>query len=145
MKYQDGERNVALGILGACLGGLIGGGSFVLLGKLGMFASVASVILSYCTLWFCRLMGGKLKIDTLLFCIVVLLVTPYLSYRIEWALAIMTANGWGFVEAFKNVHTTVAERGIQTAFWKDLIFFYAFTAVCTFSILYSSRKLSRQV
>ncbi len=144
MKYQDGERNVAMGILGACLGGLAGGVAYILLGKMGVFASLASVVLAYCTLWFCRLMGGKLKTDTLLVCIVVLLVTPYLSYRIDWAMAIMKAQQWGFWEAFRKVHAVVAERGVQGTFWKDLIFFYAFTATCVFAILYPARKLKRE-
>ena len=50
MEIQEKKENLALGILGAVIGSLIGGAAIVLIGQLGMISAISGVVLAFCAL-----------------------------------------------------------------------------------------------
>ena len=61
MEIQEKQENLALGILGALLGGILGGAAIVLIGQLGMISALSGVVLAFCTLKGYELLGKKLS------------------------------------------------------------------------------------
>ena len=146
MEIQEKQEKLALGILGALLGGLLGGASIVLLGQLGLVAAISGVILAFCTLKGYELLGGKLSKQGILVCIVVMLAVPYLADRVSWALAIVEQSKealgaqLSFGDAFQYVHEIVELTESTENYWKDLLFIYAFTILGAFSIVKQAFK-----
>lgn len=143
MELETRRENVALGVVGALLGGLIGGVSIVLLGQLGLISALSGVILAYCSLkGYSLLSKGWSKIG-LGVCIAVMLAVPYFADRISWALVIMREYSWCFGDAFLYVHDVVEQSGSTSQYWQTLAFIYAFTALGAFSILKQQFKQQR--
>lgn len=95
------RENVFTGIIGALIGAAIGGGSIILLSQLGYVAGLSGLLLAVCTLKGYELLGGKLSTTGIIISIVLMLVTPYIADRMDWAIVVM--NQWGgytFGEAF---------------------------------------------
>ena len=145
-EINEKQENVVLGILGALIGGLLGGASIVLLDQAGVVAAISGVILAFCTLKGYELLGKKLSTMGIVICIVVMLVTPYLASRVTWALAIMDQSValFGgqiqFGDAFKYVHDVVEELELQADYWKNLLFVYAFAALGGFTTVKQAFK-----
>lgn len=139
-EITEKQENVFLGIIGALLGGILGGASIVLLGQVGMVAAISGVVLAFCTLKGYELLGKKLSKQGLLICLVVMLVMPYLADRISWTLVIVEELQLQFGDAFKYVHDVVEEYELQSDYWKDLLLIYGFTALGAFSIVKQAFK-----
>ena len=135
--HWENKNNIWLGTLGAFLGSCIGGLSILLLGQLGIFSSIAGVILAVCTLFGFRKLGGKPAAGGLVICFIFMLIMPYLADRISWSLAIMKAFETDFWTAFTYTHSFIAD---YNAYVTDLAFLYAFTALGCLGILYKPRR-----
>lgn len=144
MEITEKKENIAAGILGALLGGLVGGAAIVLIGQLGLISAISGVILAFCTLKGYELLGGKLSKQGVLVCIVVMLITPYFADRISWALVIMEEFQWAFGDAFRYVHDVVEAFELQTDYWKDLLFVYAFAALGGFTLVKQAFKRKKE-
>ena len=144
MEITEKKENVAMGILGALLGGLIGGAAIVLIGQLGLISALSGVILAFCTLKGYEILGGRLSKQGILVCIVVMLVVPYVADRISWALVIMEEFQWQFGDAFRYVHDVVEEYQLQADYWKDLLFVYAFAALGGFTLVKQAFKQKKE-
>ena len=140
MEKQMKQEKAALGIVGALIGGLIGGASIILFGQLGLISAISGVIMAFCTLKGYELLGGKLSKNGVIVCIVVMLVMPYVADRINWALVIVKEFQVGFGDAFRFVHQIVTEFALEGDYWKDLLFIYAFTALGSFSLIKQAFK-----
>ena len=127
------QEKVALGILGALIGGILGGAAIVLLGQMGLISAISGVILAFCSLKGYELLAGKLSKLGIVICIVVMLIVPYVADRISWALVIVEEFGWQFGDAFRYVHDVIKEYAMEADYWKDLLFIYAFAVLgaCT--------------
>ena len=132
---ESREKNVALGVVGALIGGLIGAASIVLFGQLGIVSAFSGMILAFCTLKGYELLAKDLSNTGIMVCIAVMLVVPYLADRFSWALVLVEEFGWLLGDSFLYVHGVVAEYGLEAEYWKDLLFIYAFTAVGAFALL----------
>ena len=135
MELETKQENMLAGILGALIGGVIGGAAIVLVGQLGLISAISGVILAFCTLKGYELLGKKLSKQGILVCIVIMLAVPYLADRISWALVIMKEFEWLFGDAFLYVHQVVTEFELEANYWKDLLFVYAFTALGAFTMI----------
>ena len=135
MEIQEKKENFALGILGALVGGLIGGASIVLFGQLGMISAISGVLLALCTLKGYELLGKERGVLGTVACVVIMLIVPYFADRINWALVIIEELGLAFGDAFLYVHEVVEEFGLEGDYWKDLLFIYGFAALGAFTIL----------
>ncbi len=150
MEIQEKQENLALGILGALLGGILGGASIVLIGQMNMISAISGVVLAFCTLKGYELLGKKLSKQGILVCLVVMLIVPYVADRINWALAFVKQSeeilGFQlqFGDAFKYVHDVVEEFELQADYWKDLLFIYGFTALGAFGIVKQAFKQKKE-
>lgn len=140
MEIQEKRENAAMGILGALIGGLIGGASIVLFGQLGMISALSGLVLAFCTLKGYALLSGKLSKKGVLVCIAIMLVMPYLADRVSWALVLVRELGLLFGDAFLYVHEAVQEFNLETDYWKDLLLLYVFVALGAYSLVQQSFK-----
>lgn len=143
MELETKQENMLAGILGALMGGVIGGAAIVLVGQLGLISAISGVILAFCTLKGYELLGKKLSKQGILVCIVIMLAVPYLADRISWALVIMKEFEWLFGDAFLYVHQVVTEFELEANYWKDLLFVYAFTALGAFTMIKQTLKQAK--
>lgn len=145
-EITEKQEKVILGVVGALLGGILGGASIVLLGQMGMVASISGLILAICSLKGYELLGGKLSTMGIVICIIVMLAVPYVADRISWALAIVeqSQEAFGvqiqFGDAFKYVHEIVEVTESTENYWKDLLLIYAFTALGAFTTVKQAFK-----
>ena len=145
MEIQEKQQSFAKGIVGALLGGLLGGVSIILLGQMGIVASLSGVLLAFCTLKGFALLGGKLNKPALLVCVVIMLAVPYLADRLSWAIAYYqffqeNEMALSFGDAFQYVYDFLELDELMGEYWKNLLFVYAFTAIGAFTILKQQLK-----
>ena len=143
MELETKQENMLAGILGALMGGVIGGAAIVLVGQLGLISAISGVILAFCTLKGYELLAKKLSKQGILVCIVIMLAVPYLADRISWALVIMKEFEWLFGDAFLYVHQVVTEFELEANYWKDLLFVYGFTALGAFTMIKQTLKQAK--
>ena len=135
MEIQEKKENVAMGIFGALIGGLIGGASIVLFGQMGMISALSGVILAFCTLKGYELLGKERSVLGTIICVVIMLSVPYFADRVNWALEIVDELGLAFGDAFKYVHEVVEAFSLEEDYWKDLLFIYGFAALGAFTLV----------
>lgn len=138
------RENVVTGAVGALLGAVLGGGSIILLSQLGYIASISGLILAVCTLKGYELLGGRLSKKGIVISIVLMLVTPYLADRLDWAIVIMqewAEYGVTFAEAFAVVPELLADGSIvMSEYVKNLLMIYGFALLGAFSTLKNTLK-----
>lgn len=129
---EQKPENVLTGIVGALIGAAIGGGAIILLSQLGYIASISGFILAVCTLKGYELLGGRQTVKGILISIALMLITPYLADRIDWAIVLVNefaSEGVTFAEAFAAIPSLVGD-GIDTGeYIKNLAMIYLFTAM----------------
>ena len=141
MEIQEKKENIALGILGALIGGLIGGASIILFGQMGMVSALSGVILAFCTLKGYELLGKERSVLGTIVCVVIMLAVPYFADRVNWAIAIVKQSaevvGYKvlFGDAFLHAHRFIEYTGNVNNYWKDLLFIYGFAALGAFTIV----------
>ena len=133
------KENVLTGTVGALIGAVIGAAAIILISQLGYVASISGLILAVCVIKGYELLGGKLGIAGALICLVLVLVTPYVADRIDWALMIMDAykdEGVTLAQAFAAVPALVDEGSIDSAIYTgSLVKLYIFAALGGFGTL----------
>ena len=141
MEITEKKENIVLGILGALIGGLIGGASIILFGQMGMVSALSGVILAFCTLKGYELLGKERSVLGTIVCVVIMLAVPYFADRVNWAIAIVkqSAEVFGdkvlFGDAFLHAHRFIEYTGNVNNYWKDLLFIYGFAALGAFTIV----------
>ncbi|MBE6957828.1 MAG: hypothetical protein E7447_01565 [Ruminococcaceae bacterium] len=142
MEIQK-KKSFALGVVGAVIGGLLGAASIILLAQAGIISAISGFVLAFCTLKGFELLGGKLDKKSIIVCVVIMLVVPYLAHHTSYA--IIFVQNWEdlqFGDAFAHLYNlidtvdTINENTeLISAFIKDLLFIYAFTALGGFTIV----------
>ena len=126
-------ENVITGAVGALIGAAIGGASIILLNRLGYVASISGLILAVCALKGYELLGNRLSAKGIVISVLLMLATPYLADRLDWALLAMEAYeeyGITFAEAFRLVPELIKEGAIeQGEYIKNLLMIYGFAAL----------------
>ena len=140
MEIQEKKENLALGILGAVIGGLIGGASIVLFSQLGMISALSGVILAFCTMKGYELLGGKLDKKAIAVSVIIMLVVPYFADRVGWAIAYCQAfeeNGLTlpFGDAFGYIYDLLEMDELTGEYIKNILFVYGFAALGAFTIV----------
>ena len=137
-------ENVLTGIVGALLGAAIGAGAIILLSRLGFVASISGFILAVCTLKGYELLAGRISAKGIVIGIILLLVTPYIADRLDWAFVIMkeyAGEGITFGQAFAVVPALVEEGAIkESSYITNLLMLYGFTIFGAFSTFKGSVK-----
>ena len=131
-------ENVVTGFVGALIGGAIGGASIVLLSQLGYIAAISGLILAVCALKGYELLGSQLGVKGIIICIALMLVTPYIADRINWAIVILKSfpeANITFGEAFAAVLAVIADSELMGEYIKNLLMIYGFAILGAFSTL----------
>lgn len=134
--------NFITGLVGALIGAALGAGSIVLLSQLGFVASVSSLILAVCTMKGYELLGGRLSTRGIIVSILLILVTPYIADRIDWAIVILKEiPELTFAEAFGALPMLLEEEAIEmSSYVKNLLMIYGFAALGAFGSLKTAVK-----
>ena len=144
VKSKEKRENVVTGMVGALIGAVLGAGCIILLSQLGYIASVSGLVLAVCTLKGYELLGGRLSGKGIALCIILMVVTPYVADRLDWAIVIMQEwadYGVTFGEAFAVVPELLADGSIEMFdYIKNLLMIYGFAALGAFSTLRNTLK-----
>lgn len=148
MENQEQQKPLIYGILGACLGSLIGGASYIVLSIIsemigfsaGIYSVLSSMVFAYCTLRFYRKFGGSRGTVGLLICSAAILVLGFVAYSMDWVLTYVLL-GIPFATSFEVVFKFAIKNW---DFWKNLLLLYAFIAACIWSLLFSAKKARRE-
>lgn len=144
VKAAEKRENVVTGIVGALIGAVIGALCIILLSQLGYIASVSGLVLAVCTLKGYELLGGKLSGKGIVMCMLLMLITPYIADRIDWAIVIIgewADYGVTFGEAFAAVPELLADGSIEMGTYiKTLLMIYGFALLGAFSTLRNTLK-----
>lgn len=140
MAVPAPRENVVTGIVGALIGAAIGGAVIILLGRLGYVASISGWILAVCTMKGYQLLGKGFSMKSAIICLILIIVTPYLADRLDWALYVKDA--WGdevtLGEAFAIVPELIGlDASLKAEYIKGLVMIYIFAALGAFSTIKS--------
>ena len=139
IKVKENRENMVAGIVGAVIGALIGAGCIILVSQLGYIASVCGLILAVCTLKGYELLAGRLSGKGIAVCILLMIMTPYLADRIDWAILIMQEwadYGVTFAEAFGIFPELLKDGTVELAIYmKNLLMIYGFAILGAFTTL----------
>ena len=135
-------ENMLMGIVGALIGAVVGGAVIILLSRLGVVAAASGIILSACVIMGYMKLGNDMSIPGLLICVGIILVTPYIADRLDWALLIVEAyNEYSLIEAFQAVPEFIEIGAIdEDVYWESLLKVYAFAAIGGISMIISIFK-----
>lgn len=130
-------ENVVTGIVGAILGATLGAASIILLSQLGYVAALSGLILAVCTLKGYELLGKTLSKKGLIICIILILVTPYIADRFDWAILIQKSlSEYTLGEAFMMVPEYIEVGAIEMSdYLLNLVMVYGFAALGAFSTI----------
>ena len=139
-------ENVLTGTVGAILGAVIGAVAIVLLSQLGFVAAVSGLILAVCTFKGYELLGGRLTTRGIIIGCVLILATPYVADRIDWAIVLMQKHSnVTFAEAFAAVPKLLEEGYIvPEAYWTSLIMVYVFAILGAAGTVWSAIKANKK-
>jgi len=143
-SVQDAGKkpeNVVTGIVGAVLGAAIGGGCVILMSQLGYVAALSGLLLAVCTLKGYELLGGRLSKKGICICVALMLITPYIADRLDWAIVVMNAfsdEGVTLGEAFSAIPALIEAEAIEKSdYIGNLAMIYGFAALGAFSTLWN--------
>lgn len=146
-KQEKKKSNVAAGAVGALIGAVIGGASIILVSRLGFVAAICGLILAVCTLKGYEIMGGSLNTIGVIICVVLMLITPYIADRLDWALLLMEDYKATYNEsltlgfAFSLIPELINEGAIESSnYWGNLAQIYLFTLLGGASSVISAFK-----
>lgn len=146
------EKSFAMGVIGAIAGGLIGAASIILLSQMGVISAIAGFVLAFCTLKGFELLGGKLEKNSLIICILIMIAVPYLANHISYAITycqvyneegLELVFGDAFAHLYELIEFTDNTNGnteVFSAFVKDLVFVYLFTALGAYTMVKQAFK-----
>ena len=144
VKVKEKKDNMVTGIVGAFLGALIGAVCIILLSQLGYIASISGLVLAVCTLKGYELLGGRLSGRGIAACVILMLITPYMADRIDWAIFLMqewAEYGATFGECYAVFPELLLDGSIEVgAYIKNLLMIYGFTLLGAFTTVRKAVK-----
>ena len=131
------KENFLLGIIGAIGGAFLGGLSIVLLSRLGVIASASGLLIAFLTVGGYKLLGKTVSTKGFIFCIVLMLITPYIADRADWAILVSREfSRYDFFEAFAAIPDLIKQGVIESSTYVvNLVKLYIFAALGSLSML----------
>ena len=128
------QENAVLGIIGAIGGSAIGAAAIVLLGQIGLVASIAGVVLAICTLGGYEMLAKKLSMKGVVICSVVMVIMTFFAEYLDWAIQLYRElcnyyEDVSFAAVFTNLFGILREFEMTGEFIKGLVILYVFTAI----------------
>ena len=138
------RENVALGIVGALIGALLGGASILLFSKLGYVASLSGVLIAFATLGGYKLLAKGMGKAGLVICIVLMLIVPFLANALDLVLTLheelrMYGMTMGDTASFL-VELIGSDQEVLMAYLKDLGMLYLFVVIGAVGIVKNALK-----
>ena len=138
------RENMALGIVGALIGALLGGASILLFSKLGYVASLSGVLIAFATLGGYRLLAKGMGKAGLVICIVLMLIVPFLANALDLVLTLheelsMYGMTMGDTASFL-VELIGSDQEVLMAYLKDLGMLYLFVVIGAVGIVKNALK-----
>ncbi len=139
-------ENVLAGVVGAVLGAAIGAVVIIVLSQLGVVAALSGIILAVCTMKGYELLAGRMSTKGMIIAVLLVLVTPYIADRIDWAIVLVRELGnegyqVAFGDAFKAVPDLLKAGYIDKDLYTEtLVQLYLFTALGAVGTLFSGKK-----
>ena len=122
-------ENMFLGMVGAVAGALIGGASIVLFSQMGYIASISGMILAFCTLKGYELLARGISRGGVVFCAILMLLTPFAADWVDWAIYLM-GYGLTFGEGMMAFVDLLLNGGIDMSeYLKNLGMIYLFAVL----------------
>lgn len=135
---EQKPENVFAGFIGALIGAALGGGVIILMSRLGYVASLSGVAIAVSVLEGYDLFGGRPPAKGLILCIALMLITPYIADRIDWAIVVsreFASDGVTFGQAFAMIPELVGNGIDSLEYTKHLLFLYGFAALGAFGTI----------
>lgn len=134
MQEDEKKEKVFLGVIGAFIGAFAGMAAIVLLGRIGLVASIAGVLMATFSLKGYELLGGKLSVKGAVICSVIMIVMTFAAEYISWAIDFMIglneADEYiGFAGACFYLPLFLSDTGMVWRFLLSLAILYIFTAI----------------
>ena len=138
------RENVALGIVGALIGAMLGGASILLFSKLGYVASLSGVLIAFATLGGYKLLAKGMGKAGLVICIVLMLIVPFLANALDLVLTLheelsMYGMTMGDTASFL-VELIGSDQEVLMAYLKDLGMLYLFVVIGAVGIVKNALK-----
>lgn len=138
------QDNIFTGTVGAFLGAVIGGISIILFSRMGYTSAISGIILAACTIKGYELLGGKKTKRGMIVSLIIMLLTPYIADRIDWALIILDEfpdYGLTFADCFALVPELVADGSIEAGnYYGILAMTYIFVLIGAYCSIFGGKK-----
>ncbi|HCS75737.1 MAG TPA: hypothetical protein DIW17_17925 [Clostridiales bacterium] len=132
-------ENIIGGVTGTILGALPGVLCIVLLGQLGLIASVSGLVMGVCTLKGYEMLGNKLSIKGIIISILLMIVMVYMGQRIDYAVRVAKVFEVDFITGFHALPYFIAEDRIKAfIYYGNLCLLYLFTALGAGTVVHTS-------
>ena len=137
LKKDNSTENFPAGILGAVLGAILGSAAIIIVSQMGFVSAICGVILSICVLKGYELMSGGFSIKGLIVCLILVIATPYLADRLDWAIIIVNEiPEIPLLDAFRAVPELVEMGSInKDAYLDALLKLYLFVGLGAVSLI----------
>lgn len=130
--YAGTKENVITGIIGALIGAIIGGAVIILLSRIGLVASISGWILAICAIKGYQLLGKGFSIKGMIICLILIVITPYLANKLDWALYVREAydNEIGLGRAISLLSNMMSfDSQLKAQYIKSLLMIYLFAGI----------------
>ncbi len=134
------NENVLLGIVGGIIGSLAGVLAIVLLSRIGFVASVAGLVMAYCTIMLYKKFAGNISKKGIIICIVITLVMTLVAENISFSWQVvreMSEKGYkgDFFDIFINLYSYMAKGYFNNStYFTNLAMVYLFNVIGAFSL-----------
>ena len=133
-NQAEKSENVFLGFIGALAGALIGVLAIVLLGQIGLVASIAGAALAICSLKGYEMLAGKLSRNGIITCSIIMVIMTFFAEYLDWTIQFFKElqdyySDISIMDIFKNLPYLLSETGSVGRFILSLCVLYIFTAL----------------
>ena len=143
-EIQPVRENVAMGILGAIGGALIGGASIILLSRLGFIAAISGFLIAYCTLKGYELLGKQLSKTGVIISIILMVITPFLAYNLDLVMQLseeLKVYGVEFADCIPLVFRMMEyDEEVLRVYLSEMGMLYLFVAIGAFSTIRNAMR-----
>ncbi len=129
------DSNLAMGLIGAFGGALIGALLWVLINRLGFIAGIAGYLMAFLAFKGYEKLGGSIDKKGCITCLAVTVVMLYLANKFSWALDAYSAlkdGGWTFAECFSQLNYILKQTDLMGSYVLDLLIGIALTAFSSY-------------
>lgn len=130
------QENMLMGIIGALIGAALGGLVIFLFLKMEIIAALSGLAVAFFTLKGYEMLGKNLSKMGIIFCVIIMLIIPWLAHEVYWATEIMDTFNADFADAFESVSDLVKPE----AYEENLVTLYIFTILGGAALVFNTFK-----